>query len=335
MHPLPALQNNNSKGTNGMHNNIPLTKEHQMMLGEGEVKPTQSNPRGFSKRQLTVLSFFKDREVKMNSNQSNDDGYFRSWGNEKNSFRGTENNYKNGFNLNMFQSPGEGTSTRDPNIDTVEDSTIVKTAVAVIKKIAGKVQFTDIVVHLNTMQINSIGKILLLDYQGRINPWSAMHRISINMIAWHQLPSDLLTGFHEGSDEVLLALYKINEVIFDAIVIYPYKIRNVESGEYEYKENSFMRFIPHERNKHDKIFNESGFYRSRVVNITTYFEEFTRIQRDESADTRNKDLFVFAMYYDFMSYVAQTLQGYFEAGVALSATRRNLLQVIKTYSALT
>ena len=83
----------------------------------------------------------------------------------------------------------------------------------------------------------------------------------------------------------MLALYKINEVIFDAIVVYSYKIRNVESGKYEYKKNSSMRFIPHERNRHDKIVNESGFYRSRVENITTYFEEFTRIQRDESADT--------------------------------------------------
>ena len=31
-----------------MHNNIPLTKEHQMMPGEGEVKRTQSNPREYS-----------------------------------------------------------------------------------------------------------------------------------------------------------------------------------------------------------------------------------------------------------------------------------------------
>ena len=44
-----------------MHNNMPLTKEHQMMLGEGEVKPTPSNPRGFSKKQITVLNFFRDR----------------------------------------------------------------------------------------------------------------------------------------------------------------------------------------------------------------------------------------------------------------------------------
>ena len=112
------LRSNNSKGTNGMHNNIPLTKEHQMMLGEGEVMPTPSNPRGFSKRQLTVLSFFKDREVKMNSNQSNDDGHLSSWGNEKNSFRGIKNTYKNGFNLNMFQPSGEGTPTRNPNSDS-------------------------------------------------------------------------------------------------------------------------------------------------------------------------------------------------------------------------
>ena len=105
-----------------------------------------------------------------------------------------------------------------------------------------------------------------------------MNVASINMIGWHQLPSDLPTGFHEGSDDVMLALYKVNEVIFDAIVSYPYKIWNVESGKYEYKKNSFMRFIPHERNKHDKIFNESGFYRSHFNNITIYFEEYSSIQ---------------------------------------------------------
>ena len=115
------LRNNNLKGTNGMHNNIPLTKEHQMMLGEGEVKPTPGTPRGFSKRQLTVLSFFKNREVKINTNQSKDDGHFSSWGNEKNYFRGIENNYKNGFNLNMFQPAGEGTSNNESIRDEVEE----------------------------------------------------------------------------------------------------------------------------------------------------------------------------------------------------------------------
>ena len=53
----PDLRTNNSKGTDGMHNNIPLTKEHQMVLGDGEAKATPSNPRGFSKRQINVLSF--------------------------------------------------------------------------------------------------------------------------------------------------------------------------------------------------------------------------------------------------------------------------------------
>ena len=82
------LRNNNSKGTNGIHNNIPLTKEHQMVLGDGEAKATPSNPRGFSKRQLSVHSFLRDREVKTITNQNNDDGHFSSWGNENNPFRG-------------------------------------------------------------------------------------------------------------------------------------------------------------------------------------------------------------------------------------------------------
>ena len=53
---------NNSKGTNGMHNNMPLTKEHQMEVGKGESKPTPGNPKGYSKRQLTVLNFFRSRK---------------------------------------------------------------------------------------------------------------------------------------------------------------------------------------------------------------------------------------------------------------------------------
>ena len=252
----PDLRFNNSKGTNGMHNNIPLTKEHQMVLGEGEAKSTPSNPRGFSKRQLNVLSFLRNREIKNNINQSNDDGYISSWENEKNSFTGIEHNYKNGFNLNIFQpSENEDTPTRESNRNAVEESTLVKTAVGDIKRLTGEVPLTDIVVYSNTMHINRIGKLLLLGFQGRINPWSTMNLTLINMIGWHQLSSDLPKGFHEGSDEVMLALYKINEVIFNSTVVYPYKIRNIEYGKYEYKKNSFMRFIPHERNKHDKIFN--------------------------------------------------------------------------------
>ena len=46
---------------------MPLTKEHQMELGKGEIKPTPSNPRGYSKRQITVLNFseIEIREIKL------------------------------------------------------------------------------------------------------------------------------------------------------------------------------------------------------------------------------------------------------------------------------
>ena len=63
-------------------------------------------------------------------------------------------------------------------------------------------------VHSNTMHINSIGKKLAFD--GRLRPWGTTESNVINMIGWHQFPSDLPKGFHEGSDEIMLALYKIN-----------------------------------------------------------------------------------------------------------------------------
>ena len=197
--------------------------------------------------------------MKINSNQSRDDGHFSSLGNEKNSFRGIENNYKNGFNLNIFQPAGEGTPNSESIRDAVEESMIVRRAEIDIDRIAGEVRLRGIAVHYNTMHISSIGKKLAFD--GRIRPWGTIESNVINMIGLHQLPSDMPEGFHEGTDEVILALYKINEVIFKAITVYPYKILNIESGKFEYKKNSFMKFIPHERNEHDKFF-ESGFYRS-------------------------------------------------------------------------
>ena len=103
------------------------------MLGEGEAKPTPTNPRGYSKRQLSVLSFLREKDGKM-ANQSSDDGHFSSWGNEKNSFRASEIKYKNGFNLNMFQPAGEGTPNRSSMRVKIDDSTLMRKAVKDMKK---------------------------------------------------------------------------------------------------------------------------------------------------------------------------------------------------------
>ena len=89
-----------------------------------------------------------------------------------------------------------------------------------------------------------------------------------------------------------------------------------------------MRFIPHDRNAHYKIFSDSGFYRSTVDSIPTYFQEYSRIQNDPSADMKDFDLFIFAMNYDFMSYVAQQVGGDLETGVTLNEGRTKLTDVI-------
>ena len=98
------------------------------------------------------------------------------------------------------------------------------------------------------------------------------------------MASILPKGFYEGSDEAMLSIYKINQVIFEAIVMFPLKVFNFESGNYEYKKISFMRFIPHERNEHYKIFDESGFCRSTVDSLPVYFKEFERIVRQSNIE---------------------------------------------------
>ena len=55
----------------------------------------------------------------------------------------------------------------------------------------------------------------------------------INMLGWHQYRSELPKGFHEESDEVMLALYKLNELIFEARVVYPLKVYTYETEQYE------------------------------------------------------------------------------------------------------
>ena len=89
-----------------------------------------------------------------------------------------------------------------------------------------------------------------------------------------------------------------------------------------------MKFIPHEMNKNYKIHDETVFYRFTVDSLPAYFKEFERIQLDPSADVRDKDLFVFAMYFDFMSYVAQRLGCYHDRGITLDQGRESPIKVI-------
>ena len=53
----------------------------------------------------------------------------------------------------------------------------------------------------------------------------------VNMLRWKNYPTNLVGGYPEGSKEIMLALYKLNEVLFDANVVYPFKIYN-QGGDY-------------------------------------------------------------------------------------------------------
>ena len=254
-----------------------------MELGKGESKPTPGHPKGCSKRQITVLNLFRDRDSKNRIRNSNDDGNFSSWRGETNSFRNSENvEYKKGMAFNTFRpSDRENTTpSRDPTVDEVYNSTLMKGARREIIKIGELEPNPAIMIHANTLYLSKI--VQDLNISVRIHAWDRMKRHKINMLGWHQYPSDFPKGLHEGSDEVMLALYKLDELIFNAIVVYPFKVYNFESEQFEYKENLFMKFNSREQNKNYKIYNETGFYRSTVDNITEYFFEYDQLLRQFS-----------------------------------------------------
>ena len=84
----------------------------------------------------------------------------------------------------------------------------------------------EVVIHANTLHLSKIVQDLNINVS--IYAWDKMRPETISMLGWHKYPSELPKGFHEGSDEVMLALYKLNELIFKATVVYPFKLYNYE-----------------------------------------------------------------------------------------------------------
>ena len=81
-------RNNNSSGTNGMHNSVPLTREHQMQLGEPKGKITEKNPKGYSKFQNKLLNYLNNSQKSPEPSIQNVIGQdnFSSWKNGMCSF---------------------------------------------------------------------------------------------------------------------------------------------------------------------------------------------------------------------------------------------------------
>ena len=301
-----------------------------MELGKGEIKPTPGNPRGYSKRQITVLNFSRNKIRNIN-----DDGNFSSWGGESESYKNNENgSYKKNMSFNMFQpqvNKEDITPRKEPETNEVLESTLMRDVKEDIKRIGKLEHDTQVTISTHAMHICSIVRDLNIPVE-RIAAWSPRQPNEINMLGWHKYQTELPRGFHEGSDEIMLALYKLNEVIFNAKVVYPFMVFNYESESYEYRKNSFMKFNPFEKNKNYKMFDETGFYKSRVSNISQYFLAFDQMLRQYSLSVIERDVWIFAMYYDFMSYVAQELRSLYRKGKSIIEGRLIIKEVINECS---
>ena len=106
-------RNDNSQGTNGMHNNMPLTREHQFKPGAGHGKPSASNPNGYSNRQIAVVNFLIEQDSGGPIKIVNKNGNFSSWGgNAMNAYTVNKNDtHTKGMSFNMFGPVQEAASS--------------------------------------------------------------------------------------------------------------------------------------------------------------------------------------------------------------------------------
>ena len=297
-----------------MHNNMTLTREHQVKLEAGQGKPSASNPNGYSKKQMTISNFLIEQES--GGPIKNGNGNFSSWGgNSMNAYTVSKNDtHTKGMSFNMFSPVQEPSSSAKREI---YDSSAMRCTIQHLKEIKARSKGDDSVIlsteamHIFTIS-NSIGESVFLPvlYENVL----LVDCAKVNMSGWNNYPSNMVGSYHEGSNEIMLALYKLNEVLFDASVVYPSKIYNQEAQRYEYRDDAFMNFDPNHKNKYDKPYGESGFYRSTVGNISEYFEKYSNLQNDVVLRDCDHQLWLFTMYFDFMSHIARQLERYRECG---------------------
>ena len=205
--------------------------------------------------------------------------------------RNNSDTHTGGMSFNMFSPVPEISSAERVQL---HNTTLVRCTVArliAIQRISREIDTTTVItsdaIHLFTVA-NTIGGSNLLPVLYENNLLAVCPKV--NMLGWNNYPSSMVGGYHEGSDEIMLALYKLNEVLYDAIVVYPMMIYNQEAQRYEYKKNAFMTFNPSHKNKHDKPFGESGFYRSTVENISIYFDKFKALNKEQLLEENDFEL---------------------------------------------
>ena len=126
----------------------------------------------------------------------------------------------------------------------------------------------------------------------------------------------------------MLQICKFYHVAFRANVLYPYQRRNLNTVIFEYRANSFMKFIPTDNNMNDIPYGKNGYYCSTMTQAGEYIQLFIQSIEVFQNTPTFRPFYILCLYYDFMSYV----QGFIEtslANVTLYQARKMVCILIK------
>ena len=365
---INGMKNNNSNGMNGMHNinkrippnTIPLSRAHQIHIGDPHGKVSVSNPQGYSLSQRKQFNSFQRAEIdnirnaaiinsnimganlpihniNNNNSNSNNNGNFETWNNvsmqpfNNNNLNNNNMNYNNTY-MNMFEAESSNESYKI-NIENLPTSSSIMSPMisrkdpsrsgSLIEDVLYKISFKSIKCDTNVMSAACLHSITIGEKFGKYvrNDRIILCRISTtnpaeikrycNLFKWIEpyfIEYSPKNHMHQGSSMFMMGIYMHNQVVFSANVFFPYK-RKV-FGMASYGENSFMRFIPRDRNMKDIPYGENGHYSTSIDKIHTYYE--IRADFDElpwlKLREHQRDFFMVCLYYDFMSFASKHLE---------------------------
>ena len=120
----------------------------------------------------------------------------------------------------------------------------------------------------------------------------------------------MLSDGHLGSNELMLAIYKHNSVVFNATVFYPYLRKNSLTDTWEYDKHAFMRFIPQHKNYYDKPWGENEYYSSTATHLKYYFEYLLHSYEKFKDAMEYHNFYKLCLYYDFMSFATSCIESF-------------------------
>ena len=144
----------------------------------------------------------------------------------------------------------------------------------------------------------------------KFNNLDENRNFELRILGWnYKFGNKVYNGIAVGYDNIMLLIYKINIVLFGAIIAFPFLAYNdVKDAEWVYRPNSFMRFRPEDNNQYDLPYPAPGHYGSTTDAMHHYYTMWYKLNQYYRYNVISKGqliMLLVALLYDAMAFIGK------------------------------